>query len=212
LQNAGKVRQEPHTGLPSWAPDYRYREESDFMITRATSWKAGGSSHPALVRPSKSASSSKVVGLLPKGRKRQFPVTEELKAYKGVNKSLLQSFASLKGLMSDEITYVGEIVDTEKGDLETNIKAIVAAIKKDMDYVKTLETSDYINGDSLLDGYKLTIIMSCNAQQETVRSEYVKEHWDDFIKWYEQGVSAIFFHPFFPSRIGALLSLRVGTL
>lgn len=119
-------------------------------------------------------------------------MTEELKAYRGVNKSLLQSFASFKGLMSDEITYVGDVVDTDKGDLETNIKAIFATIRKDIDYVKTLETPDYIHGDSLLDAYKLTLIMSCNAQQETVRSEYVKEHWEDFFKWYEQGVSAVF--------------------
>jgi hypothetical protein len=187
LKNAGRVRQETDTALPSWAPDYRYKEESDYMISRATLWKAGGNSQAAFI------STSKPLGIkltqLPKGRKRQFRMSDELKAYKGPRKTLLQSFASFKCLMSDEIVYVGDFVNTENEDLSMNIQRIVNSIKKDFDYLSTLEAPDYINGDSLLDAYKLTLLMSCDAQQETIRSDYVGAHWEEWFRWYEQGVS-----------------------
>jgi hypothetical protein len=187
LKNAGRVRQEADTALPSWAPDYRYKEESDYVISRVTLWKAGGSTNIAFSAPSKA--SGRKVSQLPKKRKRQFPMSNELRAYKGSLQSLLQSFASFRCSMSDEIIYVGDIIDHENGDLDVNIKRIVECVKKDIDYLTTLEAPTYINGDSLLDAYKLTLIMSCDAQQELIRSDYVRVHWDEWFNWYQQGVS-----------------------
>ncbi|GAP86951.1 putative heterokaryon incompatibility protein [Rosellinia necatrix] len=185
LQNAGRARQEPGTALPSWAPDYSYKEESEFMISAPALWKAGGSCHPALA-PTTKASGSKV-SPLPKGSRRQFPMSDEVKAFKGPMKSLLQSSASFRCLMSDEIIYIGEVVDTGTGTLEENIAQIVENIKKDIAYVGTLPESTYINGDTLLEAYKLTLIMACDAQQEIVGSDYVRAHWDEWFQWYEQG-------------------------
>ncbi|KAI1813225.1 hypothetical protein GGS20DRAFT_577762 [Poronia punctata] len=186
LQNAGRVRQEPDTALPSWAPDYRYKEESEFVLSRTDLWKAGGKSQAAFIPPSNPNAGGKVKAL-PKGRKRQFVMSDELRDYRGAQKSLLQSFASFRCLMSDEIVYVGGYVDTGKGELDTNIRAIFETVKKDMEFVGSLDMADYINGDSMLDAYKLTLIVGCDAQQEIVRADYVREHWDEWFKWYEQG-------------------------
>ncbi|KAI0399354.1 hypothetical protein F4802DRAFT_51092 [Xylaria palmicola] len=185
LKNAGRVRQEPDTALPSWAPDYRYKEEGEYMIPGTTLWKAGGNTHAAFIPPTKPLSSK--VSQLPKGRRRQFPVSDDLKGYKDQKKSLLQSFATFRCLMSDEIVYVGDFVDTEKMDLKTNIAGIVESIRKDMDYIGSLGAPKYINGEVLTDAYKLTLIMSCDAQQELVRSDYIKAHWEEWFKWYEEG-------------------------
>ncbi|KAI0908323.1 hypothetical protein F4823DRAFT_640312 [Ustulina deusta] len=184
LKNAGRIRQEAGTALPSWAPDYRYKEESKYMIPSTVLWKAGGNSHAAFI-PFMKASGSRV-SQLPKGRKRQFPMPNDLKDFKGPKKSLLQSFASLRCFMSDEIIYVGSFVDTENGALDANIAQIVEAIRKDIDYISTLDTSTYINGDTILDAYKLTLIMSCDAQQELVHYQYIREHWEEWFRWYEQ--------------------------
>ncbi|KAI8953105.1 hypothetical protein F4801DRAFT_588491 [Xylaria longipes] len=185
LKNAGRVRQEAGTALPSWAPDYRYKEQSEYMISSPTLWKSGGNIHAAFIPPSRGSRSK--VSQLPKGRKRQFLMSDELRDYKGTNKSLLQSFASFRCLMSDEIVYVGDFIDIENGDLGANIARIVESIKKDINYIGTLGASTYINGDVILDAYKLTLIMSCDAQQEIVCSSYVKAHWDEWFKWHEQG-------------------------
>ncbi|GAW24724.1 hypothetical protein ANO14919_143160 [Xylariales sp. No.14919] len=185
LTNAGRAHQEAGTALPSWAPDYRSKKEGARMISGTALWKAGGASHAAFI-PHTKASGSKV-SQLPKGRKRQFPMSDELKNFRGPEKSLLQSFASFKCLMADEIIYVGDVVDNETSDLETNITLIVESIRKDIAYVEALDAPAYINGDTLLDAYKMTLIMSCDSQQEVVRSDYIRTHWDEWWKWYEQG-------------------------
>ncbi|KAI0967196.1 hypothetical protein F4678DRAFT_475412 [Xylaria arbuscula] len=185
LKNAGRVRQEPSTSLPSWAPDYRYKEESTYMLATPTLWKAGGNSTAAFITPQKGSSSK--VSQLSKGMRRELPLSDELKDYRGSKKWLLQSYASLRCLMSDEIIYVGSFVDTEVGTLEENIALIVEGVRKDIDYVSTLQTPGYINGDAMLDAYKLTLIMACDAQQELVRPQYIKDNWGECFKWYEQG-------------------------
>ncbi|KAI0114362.1 hypothetical protein GGR51DRAFT_546509 [Nemania sp. FL0031] len=185
LKNAGRVRQEPGTALPSWVPDYRYKEEGQYMIASTTLWKAGGNNRAAFISSTK-ASGSKV-SQLPKSRKRQFPMSDDLRAYKGSKKSLLQSSASFKCLMSDEIMFVGDFVANEDGDLGTNVAEIVKSIRKDMNYVENLDVSTYINGDTILDAYKLTLIMSCDAQQDLVRSDYIRAHWEEWFQWYEEG-------------------------
>ncbi|KAI0429442.1 hypothetical protein F5Y09DRAFT_310254 [Xylaria sp. FL1042] len=185
LKNAGRIRQQADTALPSWAPDYRYQEESQYMIPSTTLWRAGGNSHAASIAPNKESDSR--VRQLPKGRRRQFPMSDDLRDFRGSKKWLLQSFASLRCLMSDEIVYVGSFVDTENGTLDTNIALIVEGIRKDIDYINTAESSIYMNGDTILDAYKLTLIMSCDAQQELVHHEYISEHWEEWFRWYEQG-------------------------
>lgn len=157
------------------------------MLSAPPLWKAGGGSYPALISSTKASNSR--VSQLPKGRKRQFPLSDELRNYKGPKKSLLQSSASFRCLMSDQIIYVGGIVDTEEGSLETNISQIVKEIRKDIEYISTLEALAYLNGDTILEAYKLTLIMSCDDQQELVRCDYVREHWEKWFNWYEQGVS-----------------------
>ncbi|KAI0804300.1 hypothetical protein GGR55DRAFT_659452 [Xylaria sp. FL0064] len=185
LKNAGRVRQEADTALPSWAPDYRYKEESEYMIPSTTLWRAGGNSHVAFIATNRESDSR--VRQLPKGRRRQFPMSDDLRDFRGLKKWLLQSYASLKGLMSDEIVYVGSFVDTEHGALDTNIPMIVEGIRNDIDYISTAESPTYINGDTMLDAYKLTLIMSCDSQQELVHSAYIRKHWEEWFRWYEQG-------------------------
>ncbi|KAI8626514.1 hypothetical protein F5Y19DRAFT_445920 [Xylariaceae sp. FL1651] len=185
LKNAGRVRQESDTVLPSWAPDYRYREESGYMISRATLWRAGGNSNAAYI-PSSSKSNSRV-SPLPKNRRRRTTLPDELQAFKGSRKSLLQSFASIRCLMSDEIVYVGGLIDNENDGLEVNVQRIVENIQKDVDYITNLKVSAYFNGDGLLDAYKLTLIMSCDAKQEIVHSDYVREHWEEWLEWHKHG-------------------------
>lgn len=116
-------------------------------------------------------------------------MSDDLKRFRGAKKSLLQSFAEFRCLMSDEIIYVGDFVDTEYGDLDSNVAGFVKSIKKDMGYIGTLGATTYINGEALLDAYKLTLITSLDAQEEMVRSDYVKAHWEEWFKWLEQGVS-----------------------
>ncbi|KAI1200645.1 hypothetical protein F5X97DRAFT_331832 [Nemania serpens] len=185
LKNAGRVRQLAGTALPSWAPDYRYKEESQYTISSTALWKAGGNSHAAFI-PSTRMSRSRVT-TLPKGRKRQFTMSDDLKAFRGAKKSLLQSFAEFRCLMSDKILYVGDFVETEYGNLRSNIARMVESIKKDIGYIGTLGTTTYINGEALLDAYKLTLITSLDAQEELVRSDYVKVHWEEWFRWLEQG-------------------------
>lgn len=91
--------------------------------------------------------------------------------------------------MSDKILYVGDFVETEYGNLRSNIARMVESIKKDIGYIGTLGTTTYINGEALLDAYKLTLITSLDAQEELVRSDYVKVHWEEWFRWLEQGVS-----------------------
>ncbi|KAF2968708.1 hypothetical protein GQX73_g4904 [Xylaria multiplex] len=185
LKNAGRARQEADTVLPSWVPDYRYREESEYMIAGSSLWKAGGNISTAFIPPTKTSNSK--VSQLPKSMKRRFPMSDDLRNFKGPKKSLLQSFASFRCLMSDEIKYIGDFVDTENATLATNVAQMVEAIRKDIDYIGTLNTPGYINGDTILDAYKLTLIVSCDAQQEIVRHEYVGEHWEEWLRWYELG-------------------------
>ncbi|KAI0195469.1 hypothetical protein F4808DRAFT_452851 [Astrocystis sublimbata] len=186
LGSAGRARQKAGTALPSWAPDFRYKEESEcFMITKTKLWKAGGSIQAALNPPTKWAGSK--VSPLPKNRRRPLPKSDDSKDIKGKDKLLLQSYATFKCLMSDEIIYVGDFIDNEKDDLRANTLGIVASIRKDIDRIGTLGLPTYLNGDTLLDAYKLTLIMSCDAQQEIVRSDYVDMHWDKWFSWYEQG-------------------------
>lgn len=120
-------------------------------------------------------------------------MTDELRDFKGSKKALLQSYAKFKCLMADEIVYVGAFIDPGKGELGTNIAEIVKCIRKDLEYVGTLDEelggSTYINGESLIDAYKLTLIMSCDAHQEIVQADYVRSHWEGWFKWYEAGVS-----------------------
>ncbi|KAI1299571.1 hypothetical protein F5Y03DRAFT_365783 [Xylaria venustula] len=185
LKNAGRVRQEPNTSLPSWAPDYRYKEESTYMLSAPTLWKAGGNSTAAFIAPQKGSNSR--VSQLPKGMRRELELSDELKNYRGSKKWLLQSYASLRCLMSDEIVYVGSFVDSEIGTLKENIALIVQGIRKDIDYVNALQIPRYINSDAMLDAYKLTLIMGCDAQQEIVRPDYIHDNWEDWFGWYEQG-------------------------
>ncbi|KAI1173251.1 hypothetical protein F4777DRAFT_589985 [Nemania sp. FL0916] len=185
LKNAGRIRQKSDTALPSWVPDYSHKDDGSYMIPLPTLWKAGGVSSDPFIPPVRTSRSK--VSPLPKGRRRRFPMSEDLKAFKGPKKSLLQSFASIRCLMSDRITYVGDWVDTEEGNVKTNVARMVEGIKRDVEHIDTLRTTAYFNGDTLLDAYRLTLIMSCDAQQEPIRSNYTRTHWDDWFNWYEQG-------------------------
>ncbi|KAI1322375.1 hypothetical protein F5Y16DRAFT_42009 [Xylariaceae sp. FL0255] len=184
LRCAGRVRQAPGTILPSWAPDYSYRDESQVMA-RHVLWRAGGSGQPAyaLMRGKKRSR----ITQLPKKKQRRIDMPEELRAYKDPRKSLLQSYASLKCLMSDEIVYAGGLVDAECNNLETNVKRIVDFINKDMEYISTMNACPYFNGNSLIDAYRLTLILGYDQNEEMIEPDYVQEHWDDWYGWYQKG-------------------------
>ncbi|KAI1493946.1 heterokaryon incompatibility protein-domain-containing protein [Biscogniauxia mediterranea] len=184
LQNAGKSRHEPDTVLPSWVPDYRHSRWMETTIICHPLWRAGGRSINALTRLSCMRTA---VQPLPKHHRKSLQMMGDLRDFKSPRKILLQSYASIKCLMSDEIVYIGGVIDSETDDFLSDIQSYVDITGQDLDYIRTLKPQTYFNGESLLDAYKLTLILSSDHEQELVGSEYVRDHWDGWISWLEQG-------------------------
>ncbi|KAI5917519.1 heterokaryon incompatibility protein-domain-containing protein [Camillea tinctor] len=184
LRNAGKSRHEPDTVLPSWVPDYRHSRWAETTIICHPLWRAGGHSINALTRLSCMRTA---VQPLPKHHRKNLQITGDLRDFKNPRKMLLQSYASIKCTMSDEIVYIGGFVYPETADFLSSIRDYVVMIRKDLDYIGTLKPQTYFNGESLQDVYKLTLILSSDQEQEIIGPDYIRDHWDDWVSWLERG-------------------------
>ncbi|KAI2608974.1 heterokaryon incompatibility protein-domain-containing protein [Hypoxylon fragiforme] len=172
LKIAGRVRHKSGEILPSWAPDLRDGRWGSHVIVDHPRWMAGGPT------PDSSAKHAGSVHSLPKHHRRRLDLPDELRNFKDKRKALLQSYACFKCIMYDEIIYLGGVLD----DLFDN-PAMLSIFQKDLDYIKGLGFQEYFNKDSLSDAYKLTLILSRNRKDEIVDSSYVRDNWDDWIRW-----------------------------
>ncbi|KAI0118583.1 heterokaryon incompatibility protein-domain-containing protein [Hypoxylon sp. NC0597] len=178
LKSAGRARQKPDGVLPSWAPDFRDGNWSKSTIEEHPSWMAGGpKTDYASACPGRAAGS---VHNLPKRHRKRLNLPDRLKTYKDTRKSLLQSYASFKCMMADEIIYIADVVEDP-----FDVKATLDVLRTDLHYIEKLEPQTYINGESIADAYKLTLILSSDRSQLLVDSKYVCDNWGDWIQWLE---------------------------
>ncbi|KAI6084537.1 heterokaryon incompatibility protein-domain-containing protein [Hypoxylon rubiginosum] len=176
LKNAGRVRQKSGSMLPSWAPDFRDGNWGSNVMVDQPSWMPGGpKTDVAYDTPGKAAGS---LHNLPKRHRKRLDLPKELRDFKDSRKALLQSYASFKSTMFDEIIYLGDVLD-DPFDIETWLRII----KQDLDYIGKLGLQTYLNNENLSDAYKLTLILASNHEQGVVDSKYVSENWDDWIRW-----------------------------
>ncbi|KAI0835320.1 heterokaryon incompatibility protein-domain-containing protein [Hypoxylon sp. FL0890] len=178
LKSAGRVRQKPDSILPSWAPDFRDGNWGSSIIEENPAWMAGGPKTDwASACPGKAAGS---VHNLPKRHRKRLNLPDNLKNFKDTRKCLLQSYANFKCMMSDEIIYIADIVEDP-----FDVKATLDVLRSDLQYIEKLESQTYLNGESITDAYKLTLILSSNRDQLPVDSKYARDNWDDWIRWLE---------------------------
>ncbi|OTB06068.1 hypothetical protein M426DRAFT_319143 [Hypoxylon sp. CI-4A] len=178
LSNAGRARHEQDTILPSWAPDFRDGRYGHSIIVEHPSWMAGGPpSRFANGCPKRDVGS---VQSLPKRHRKRLNLPDGLEFYKGPRKTLLQSYASVKCSMSDEIVYLGDVVD-DPFDVKTTLRIL----NEDLAYLEKMETQTYLNDESLSDAYKLTLITSSDRRQDIVDADYVRNNWDNWVRWLE---------------------------
>lgn len=184
LEDAGKARHEAGSALPSWAPDYR-GGETDSSIREHPSWMPGGGiSGLGARRPN----STGTVHLLPKKHRRRLELSKELKGFSGARKQLLQSFASVKCTMSDEIVYLSKTRDDLPPDVDaTFTSAYPHIIREDLQHIETLESQTYLNGESVSDSYKLCLIFGRDVAGDITDAEFVQDNWDNWMRWMENG-------------------------
>ncbi|KAI1760717.1 heterokaryon incompatibility protein-domain-containing protein [Hypoxylon sp. FL1150] len=183
LKNAGRVRQKPDSMLPSWAPDFRDGNWGSNVMVDHPSWMPGGpKTEVAYDAPGKAAGS---VHNLPKRHRKRLDLPKELRDFKGARKALLQSYASLKSTMSDEIAYVADVLDDA-----FDIEATLRILKQDLDYIGQLGPKTYLNNESISAAYKLTLILASNHEQGIVDSQYADKNWDEWIKWLNDPLAA----------------------
>ncbi|XXG94923.1 hypothetical protein Hte_001182 [Hypoxylon texense] len=176
LKNAGRVRQKPDSMLPSWAPDFRDGNWGSNVMVEHPSWMPGGpKTDIAYDTPGKAAGS---VHNLPKKHRKRLDLPKELRDFKDSRKSLLQSYASFKSTMSDEIVYLADVLDDP-----FDVEATLRILSKDLDYIEKLGSQTYLNSESISTAYKLTLILSSNYEQSIVDSQYADAHWDEWIQW-----------------------------
>ncbi|KAI0173430.1 heterokaryon incompatibility protein-domain-containing protein [Hypoxylon sp. FL1284] len=181
LKNAGRVRQKPDGGappplLPSWVPDFRDGSWGSDVITEHPRWMPGGpKTDTAYDVPGRAAGS---VHSLPRRHRRRPDLPKEIKDFKGPRKALLQSYASFKAIMADEIVYLGGVLDDP-----FDIEATLRILRDDLDYVGKLDSQAYLNAEGLSAAYKLTLILSSNRDQGLADSKYADDNWDDWIRW-----------------------------
>ncbi|RYO81924.1 hypothetical protein DL762_006856 [Monosporascus cannonballus] len=175
LEAAGRARHEPGSILPSWAPDYRGGRDEEYSIREHPLWMPGGGV-PGLGSPRPDSAGS--VHQLPKSHKRRVALPPEIKAFKGSRKQLLQSYASVKCTMSDEIVYVSKLLDEVPGPNATYLDII----EEDLRHLSTLKHQTYLNDESITDAYKLTIILGRDAQGNVADPRFVQDNWDDWVR------------------------------
>ncbi|KAI4867569.1 heterokaryon incompatibility protein-domain-containing protein [Hypoxylon rubiginosum] len=176
LKNAGKVRQKPDSMLPSWAPDFRDGNWGSNTMIEHPSWMPGGpKTDTSYDTPGKAAGS---VHNLPKKQRKRLDLPKELKDFKDSRKALLQSYASFKSTMSDEIVYLADVLDDP-----FDVQATLCIVRNDLDHIKKLESQTYLSGESLPAAYVLTLILSSNHEQGIVDSQYASKNWNDWFQW-----------------------------
>ncbi|KAJ3529112.1 hypothetical protein NM208_g9908 [Fusarium decemcellulare] len=187
LSISGKARQPPNWILPSWVPDYRQWDASvrDSMSQLAIheEWMAGGprgTREGQVPWPLIAAKS----GQLPRRHRRKInpaDMSEQLRL-KGSSKQMLQTFISLRIFMVDEIVYTGRPLSS---DLESSLTGTkyCELIRQDLDFIQSKFPAIYLNGNSVLDAYKLTIIAATDHNEGIVGPEYTSKYWDPWFRW-----------------------------
>ncbi|RYP43865.1 hypothetical protein DL768_009613 [Monosporascus sp. mg162] len=175
LEAAGRARHEPGSILPSWAPDYRGGSE-EYSIREHPLWMPGGGV-PGLGFPRPDSVGS--VHQLPKLHKRRVALPREIKDFKGSRKQLLQSYASVKCTMSDEIVYASKLLD----EVPSSNTTYLDIIEEDLRHLSTFQHQAYLNDESISDAYKLTIILGRDAQGNVANPRFVHHNWDDWVRW-----------------------------
>ena len=184
LEDAGKAHHEEGSVLPSWAPDYR-GGNTDSSIREHPSWMPGGGiSGLGIQRPDSIGS----VHQLPKAHRRKLELPKELRGVKGSRKQLLQSYASVKCTMSDEIVYLSKVRDELPPEINaTYASACTYILGEDMRHIKKLKSQTYINSESALDAYRMSLISGRDVAGDIANSGFVQENWDSWMRWLEDG-------------------------
>lgn len=113
---------------------------------------------------------------------------QEIKSFKGSQKQLLQSYASVKCTMSDQIVYLSKVYDEVSADSKDSTMGVYPRIiDGDLLHLQTLDSQVYLNNESVYDAYKLTFILGRDAEGNIADSSYVQENWDDWIMWMKRG-------------------------
>ncbi|KAI1414373.1 hypothetical protein F5Y13DRAFT_159446 [Hypoxylon sp. FL1857] len=182
LKSAGRARQKPDGILPSWAPDFRDGNWGKSIIEENPAWMAGGPKTDwASATPGRAGGS---VHNLPKRHRKRLNLPDRLQNFKDTRKSLLQSYANFKCMMCDEIIYLADVVEDP-----FDVKATLDVLRGDLQYIEKLGSQAYLNGDSVTDAYKLTLILSSGRDQSPVDSNYARDNWDDWMRWLEDPLS-----------------------
>ncbi|KAK0710136.1 heterokaryon incompatibility protein-domain-containing protein [Lasiosphaeria miniovina] len=196
LSRAGRSRHPPDSVLPSWVQDYRRLDasvlQSNPELIDHFEWAAGGFSPDSTgVTPVLTIAARKRE--LPKHHRRKLDqkrISDTLQSFKGRTKQLLQSYISIRCLMMDEIVYVGQTVYDhiqEGGEAPSldrpSFKHCLDCIRHDLDHLDTRLSGTYMNGDSVLEAYRLTLITATGRHGELVGAEYTRDHWDSWVRW-----------------------------
>ncbi|KAL2210017.1 hypothetical protein CC79DRAFT_1330437 [Sarocladium strictum] len=196
LGRAGKTRHPEGWQLPSWVVDFR----SHSAIKAATvtdlvdheEWFSGGppddrrSTKPDIAfRPK--------ISQLPKAHRRRLDqslLSNQFRSLKGPSKQLVQSVVSVRSLMKDEIVHVGATVcdpldDNALEHFEFLADRGIRAATADIGYIQQRfqQRDTYVNGDTMLDAYKLALLAATDHEEKLVGPEYVQRGFDEYMNW-----------------------------
>ncbi|KAI9146972.1 Heterokaryon incompatibility protein [Paramyrothecium foliicola] len=92
-------------------------------------------------------------------------MSDELRRSKHRVKNKLQNCITLRGLMLDEISYVGDFV------------------QQDLNFINANCSETYMNGDPSAEAYKLTIISATDGDEELVDKRFTLDNWESWFRW-----------------------------
>ncbi|KAJ1323322.1 HET domain-containing protein [Microdochium nivale] len=199
LENAGRARQEPGTSCPSWMPDYRQQYQTDYIIQKQVQWRPDTQIFLNRLHTKKQLTKTPFckVQPLPKGQRRRVQVPDDIRTFKGPEKSLFQSYVTTNCYMMDEIIYVGKTFDGLSKSIPVR-KRIAMNAEEDMAYVQGLPFTEYLSGESTADAFKLTCMLGLAGNEDDWRSttrdthdalksgHNIAESWEDWVSWMHQ--------------------------
>lgn len=198
LARAGKTRHPEDWQLPSWVVDFRSHSASKAAtvtdLVDHEEWFAGGAFYNQLSTKTFPAFRPKI-SRLPKAHRRrldQSVLSDQFHSLKGPSKQLVQSVVSVRSLMRDEIVHVGATVcdpldDNSLEHFEFLADRGIRAATADMEYIqrKFQHGDTYVNGDTMLDAYKLTLLAATDHEEQLVGPEYVQSEFGEYMDWLE---------------------------
>lgn len=196
LSMSGRARQPKDWVLPSWVVDFRARPSSmsgsENDLVQHDEWVAGGPHYfNSITDLPVQELAAKLVPFPKAHRPRIDPsmLSEQYRVRKKGGRSPLAvwNYVSLRSLMADEIMYTGGVMCDlpDHESISNTFKPHLAFARASLEYVSSLPEQTYINGDSALDAYKLTLIAATDHQEQLVGAEYAQAHWDESFRWLE---------------------------